>query len=60
MGGLIVATFDWVPETPRGYVTYECVGHWRRQACPIVSKAFHLAIGMPSISRISLLAKCRG
>ena len=52
MGELILTTFDWVPDMPRGYVRdIGCVGRWKRQACFIASKACHFATELPGIFR---------
>ena len=61
MNDLILTTYDWVPETPRGYVRDMRVRWALEEAgCPIASRAHPLAKGGPSILRTSPSARCRG
>lgn len=61
MVDLILTTFDWVPEKPRGYVRDLRV-RWALEEAgfPTVSRACRFARGRPSIFRINPSAKCRG
>ena len=61
MTDLILTTFDWVPEMPRGYVHNRgYAGRWKRRGYLTVSRARHFANGEPDISRTSPSAKCPG
>jgi len=61
MGELVLATFDWVPQMPRGYVRDLRV-RWALEEAGLLtaSKACRFTTGMPGISRISPSGRCRG
>jgi glutathione S-transferase len=61
MGDLVVTTFDWVPETPRGYVRDLRI-RWALEEAglPYRVESVPFRDRMPTISRISRSARCRG
>ena len=59
MPDIILTTFDWVPEPPRGYVRDIRV-RWRKPDWPILCTARLLKTAALNILRISPLGKCRG
>ncbi len=61
MGALVLTTYDWVPETPRGFVRDLRV-RWalEERGCPIASRARRFASGAPGTLRTSRSARCRG
>ena len=60
MGDLILTTFDWVPETPRGYVRDIRV-RWAMEEAGLPYRVKSVPFGArnASISRTSPSARCR-
>jgi glutathione S-transferase len=61
MTDLILTTFDWVPEPPRGYVRDIRV-RWALEEAglPYRVNSVSFRVGMPSISRTNPSDRCRG
>lgn len=61
MADLILATFDWVPEMPRGFVRDIRV-RWALEEAglPYRVESVRFALGTPSTSRTNPSARCHG